>query len=69
MMAVPSREAILDNLRVLEVTPSRHRVHIRTDVITPAQKAVKDRLKRSWAAGLEEQLRKKAGVKRAKWDV
>ncbi len=67
-MAVPSREDIIAALRIPEVTPSRHRVHIRTDVITPAQKAVKDRLKRSWAASLEDQLRRKAGVKRSKWD-
>ncbi|HAW78969.1 MAG TPA: hypothetical protein DCX27_04155 [Balneola sp.] len=69
MMAVPSKQQILDNLRVLEVAPSRHRVYIRKDIITPAQKAVKDRLKRSWAASLEDQLRRKANVKRSKWDV
>jgi hypothetical protein len=69
MMAVPSREAIIAALRIPEVTAAPHRVHVRTDIITPAQKAVKDRLKRSWAAGLEDQLRRKANVKRAKWDV
>lgn len=67
-MAVPSREDIIAALRVPEVNAAPHRVHVRTDVITPAQKAVKDRLKRSWAASLEDELRKKAGVKRSKWD-
>lgn len=67
-MAVPSREAIIAALRIPEVTAAPHRVHVRTDIITPAQKAVKDRLKRSWAAGLEDQLRRKAGAKRSKWD-
>ena len=55
-------------MRLPEVAPAKHRVYVRTDVITPAQKAVKDRLKRSWAASLEDQLRKKAGAKRSKWD-
>ena len=68
-MGVPSREAIIAALRLPEVAPAKHRVHVRTDVITPAQKAVKDRLKRSWAASLEDQLRRKASVKRSKWDV
>ena len=68
-MGVPSREDIIAALRLPEVAPAKHRVHVRTDVITPAQKAVKDRLKRSWAANLEDQLRKKASVKRSKWDV
>lgn len=67
-MGVPSREDIIAALRLPEVAPAKHRVHVRTDVITPAQKAVKDRLKRSWAANLEDQLRRKAGVKRSKWD-
>ena len=67
-MGVPSREDIIAALRLPEVAPAKHRVHVRTDVITPAQKAVKDRLKRSWAASLEDQLRKKAGAKRSKWD-
>lgn len=68
-MGVPSREDIIAALRLPEVAPAKHRVHVRTDVITPAQKAVKDRLKRSWAANLEDQLRRKASVKRSKWDV
>ncbi len=68
-MGVPSREDIIAALRLPEVAPAKHRVHVRTDVITPAQKAVKDRLKRSWAASLEDQLRRKASVKRSKWDV
>ena len=68
-MGVPSREDIIAALRVPEVAPARHRVHIRTDVITPAQQAVKNRLKRSWAVSLEDQLRRKASVKRSKWDV
>jgi hypothetical protein len=67
-VGVPSREDIIAALRLPEVAPAKHRVHVRTDVITPAQKAVKDRLKRSWAASLEDQLRRKAGVKRSKWD-
>ena len=67
-MGVPSREDIIAALRLPEVAPAKHRVYVRTDVITPAQKAVKDRLKRSWAASLEDQLRKKAGAKRSKWD-
>ncbi len=67
-MGVPSREDIIAALRLPEVAPAKHRVHVRTDVITPAQKAVKDRLKRSWAASLEDQLRRKASVKRSKWD-
>jgi hypothetical protein len=69
MMAVPSREAILDNLRVLEVTPSRHRVHIRTDIITPAQKAVKDKLKAQLNDHIQKHLMAKAIKKRGKWDV
>lgn len=68
-MGVPSKEDIVAALRVPEIAPARHRVHIRTDVITPAQQAVKNRLKRSWAVGLEDQLRRKASVKRSKWDV
>ena len=68
-MGVPSREDIIAALRLPEVAPAKHRVYVRTDVITPAQKAVKDRLKRSWAASLEDQLRRKASVKRSKWDV
>lgn len=68
-MGVPSREDIIAALRLPEVAPAKHRVHVRTDVITPAQKAVKNRLKRSWAASLEDQLRRKASVKRSKWDV
>ena len=68
-MGVPSKEDIIAALRLPEVAPAKHRVHVRTDVITPAQKAVKDRLKRSWAASLEDQLRRKASVKRSKWDV
>lgn len=68
-MGVPSREDIIAALRVPEVAPARHRVHIRTDVITPAQQAVKNRLKMSWAVSLEDQLRRKASVKRSKWDV
>ena len=68
-MGVPSREDIIAALRLPEVAPAKHRVHVRTDIITPAQKAVKDRLKRSWAANLEDQLRRKASVKRSKWDV
>ena len=68
-MGVPSREDIAAALRVPEVAPAKHRVHIRTDVITPAQQAVKNRLKRSWAVSLEDQLRRKASVKRSKWDV
>ncbi len=68
-MGVPSREDIIAALRLPEVAPAKHRVHVRTDVITPAQKSVKDRLKRSWAASLEDQLRRKASVKRSKWDV
>jgi hypothetical protein len=68
-VGVPSREDIIAALRLPEVAPAKHRVHVRTDVITPAQKAVKDRLKRSWAASLEDQLRRKASVKRSKWDV
>ena len=68
-MGVPSREDIIAALRLPEVAPAKHRVHVRTDVITPAQKAVKDRLKRSWAVSLEDQLRRKASVKRSKWDV
>ena len=68
-MGVPSKEDIAAALRVPEVAPARHRVHIRTDVITPAQQAVKNRLKRSWAVSLEDQLRRKASVKRSKWDV
>ena len=68
-MGIPSREDIIAALRLPEVAPAKHRVHVRTDVITPAQKAVKDRLKRSWAANLEDQLRRKASVKRSKWDV
>lgn len=68
-MGVPSREDIIAALRLPEVAPAKHRVHVRKDVITPAQKAVKDRLKRSWAASLEDQLRRKASVKRSKWDV
>ena len=67
-MGVPSREDIIAALRLPEVAPAKHKVHTRTDVITPAQKAVKDRLKRSWAARLEDQLRRKASVKRTKWD-
>jgi len=67
-VGVPSREDIIAALRLPEVAPAKHRVHVRTDVITPAQKSVKDRLKRSWAAGLEDQLRRKAGAKRSKWD-
>jgi len=68
-VGVPSREDIIAALRLPEVAPAKHRVYVRTDVITPAQKAVKDRLKRSWAASLEDQLRRKASVKRSKWDV
>ena len=68
-MGVPSREDIIAALRLPEVAPAKHRVLVRTDIITPAQKAVKDRLKRSWAASLEDQLRRKASVKRSKWDV
>lgn len=68
-MGVPSKEDIVAALRVPEVAPARHRVHIRTDVITPAQQAVKNRLKMSWAVSLEDQLRRKASVKRSKWDV
>jgi len=68
-VGVPSREDIIAALRLPEVAPAKHRVHVRTDVITPAQKAVKNRLKRSWAASLEDQLRRKASVKRSKWDV
>ena len=68
-MGVPSKEDIAAALRVPEVAPARHRVHIRTDVITPAQQAVKNRLKKSWAVSLEDQLRRKASVKRSKWDV
>lgn len=68
-MGVPSKEDIVAALRVPEIAPARHRVHIRTDVITPAQQAVKNRLKRSWAVSLEDQLRRKASVKRSKWDV
>ena len=67
-MGVPSREDIIAALRLPEVAPAKHRVHVRKGVITPAQKAVKDRLKRSWAASLEDRLRKKAGAKRSKWD-
>jgi hypothetical protein len=68
-VGVPSKEDIAAALRVPEVAPARHRVHIRTDVITPAQQAVKNRLKMSWAVSLEDQLRRKASVKRSKWDV
>ena len=68
-MGVPSIEDIIAALRLPEVAPAKHRVHVRTDVITPAQKAVKDRLKRSWAASLKDQLRRKASVKRSKWNV
>jgi len=68
-VGVPSREDIIAALRLPEVAPAKHRVQVRTDIITPAQKAVKDRLKRSWAASLEDQLRRKASVKRSKWDV
>ena len=68
-MGVPSKEDIVAALRVPEIAPARHRVHIRTDVITPAQQAVKNRLKMSWAVSLEDQLRRKASVKRSKWDV
>ena len=68
-MSVPSRDEIIAALRVPEVNAAPHRVHFRTDIITPAQQAVKNRLKRSWAASLEDQLRRKASVKRSKWDV
>lgn len=68
-MGVPSKEDIAAALRVPEVAPAKHRVHVRTDVITPAQKEVKNRLKRSWAISLEDQLRRKASIKRSKWDV
>tara|TARA_R110000772_G_scaffold29957_1_gene74668 strand:- start:1524 stop:1730 length:207 start_codon:yes stop_codon:yes gene_type:complete len=67
-VGVPSKEDIIAALRVPEVAPAKHRVHFRASVITPAQQAVKNRLKRSWAISLEDQLRRKAGVKRSKWD-
>lgn len=67
-MAVPSKDDIISALRVPEVM-DRRRGNIRNDVVTEAQQAVKNRLKTSWAAKLEEQLRKKASVKRTKWDV
>ena len=68
-MGVPSKEDIAAALRVPEVAPARHRVHIRTDVITPAQRAVKDQWKSNLSIALEQRLRRKASVKRTKWDV
>jgi hypothetical protein len=69
MMAVPSRETIIATLRIPEVTAAPHRVHVRTDIITPAQKAVKDKLKAQLNDHIQKHLMAKAIRKRGKWDV
>ena len=68
-MAVPSREDIIAALRVPEVSAAPHRVHVRTDIITPAQRAVKDRLKSQLADHVKKHLMAKSIRKRGKWDV
>jgi hypothetical protein len=68
-MAVPSRDEIIAALRVLEVTAAPHRVYVRTDIITPAQQAVKDRLKAQMNDHIQKYMMAKSIKKRSKWDV
>lgn len=68
-MSVPSRDEIIAALRVPEVNTAPHRVHVRTDIITPAQQAVKDRLKAQMNDHIQKYMMEKSIKKRSKWDV
>lgn len=68
-MTVPTMEEILEALKIPEVAPSNRRVYVRGDIITPAQKLVKDRIKININKDVLDQLKNKSMRKKTKWDI
>ncbi|HAB36820.1 MAG TPA: hypothetical protein DCE52_02245 [Rhodobacteraceae bacterium] len=68
-MKVPTIEEIKQTLCIPEIQLTRNRGRIRGDIITPAQRLVKDRIKIKINKDVQEQLDNRTIRKKSKWDV
>tara|TARA_B100000900_G_scaffold244063_1_gene207482 strand:- start:304 stop:510 length:207 start_codon:yes stop_codon:yes gene_type:complete len=68
-MKVPTMEEIKKALLIPEVQSTRNKSWVRGDLVTPAQKLVKDKIKININREVQEQLKNKTMRKKTKWDI